>query len=335
MHAHFYHWHTRAELRPETDILGPRWDAAQKFAENVTAADICSLLRLALFTRSDTAFASHFGEELVKLEPTFPTTNNLELLRVMATASLYGLMDSESEEADAVALGLQAAAYPVDRISPVCKELMERASQYLIDESERLRPATDLRGKFHALRTITSTSGWEQKPDATKAVGESVLEMGEAIKRISEENQFSWWILGRQSSVLKKRREMLTTKEYAFIVAIEAAARMTSLPPPPSVDALITEALTHCKKPSNDPVPLAALIETVNKDSLNAAIDHTAARQLVPVTILLSFKKKDDKVETAAYQDLGLPLKLQIPPAEAAIQYFHELAFLKALSLLS
>src|SRR5713226_4733436 len=97
MHPNFYHWHARAELKPETAILEPRWNAAAKFAEKLSAADIRSLLRLVLFSGAEPEFAKLFSEALVKLEPTFPPERNAELLRVMATAAVYSQMDEPSE----------------------------------------------------------------------------------------------------------------------------------------------------------------------------------------------------------------------------------------------
>ena len=135
MHQNFYHWHNRAELKPQPGILQARWDAASKFAEELSADDVCSLLRLALFGTAAPEFAGRFSGRLVALEPTFLPEGNTELLRVMATAALYGQLETESEVADAVALGLLAAGFQVDRIQSVCKELAQRASEYLATEA--------------------------------------------------------------------------------------------------------------------------------------------------------------------------------------------------------
>ena len=104
MHPHFYHWHARAELKPDTAILETRWKAAAEFAEDISAADICALLRLVVFPGAEPEFAKRFSEALVKLEPTFPPEGNAELLRVMATAAVYSQMDEPSSKADAIAL---------------------------------------------------------------------------------------------------------------------------------------------------------------------------------------------------------------------------------------
>jgi len=110
MHPNFYHWHARVQLKPEVSILEPRWNAAAKATHEPSASDICSLLMLVLFPGAEPDFAKRFSEALVKLEPTFPPDHNAELLRVMATAGVYSQLEAFSNVADALALGLHAAA---------------------------------------------------------------------------------------------------------------------------------------------------------------------------------------------------------------------------------
>src|SRR6266852_4408928 len=111
MHPHFYHWHSRAELKPEVPMLEPRWNAAVKATAEPSASDICSLLTLVLFPGAQPTFAKTFSEAIVKLEPTFPPDHNDELLRVMATAGVYDQLERSTNAADALALGIHAATY--------------------------------------------------------------------------------------------------------------------------------------------------------------------------------------------------------------------------------
>src|SRR5258708_30719157 len=143
MHPNFYHWHARAELKPDAAVLEPRWTAAAKFAERLNKGDILSLLLLALFSPVDDKFASRLTEGVVKGEPTFPIVNNHELLRVMASAAIYRRLEQPSAAADAISLGVLAADFPSGRIDPVSDDITNRIFEYLGDESERVRPEID------------------------------------------------------------------------------------------------------------------------------------------------------------------------------------------------
>lgn len=334
MHTHFYHWHNRVDLKPENTVLKSRWDAAAKFSKDITGKDACSLLRLALFGAAEPDFATRFSEALVAQEPTFPPGNNLELLRVMATAALYSQMETRSVEADAVALGFVAAAFQPDRIKPVCKELGVRAAEYLASESERMRPIPTVEGDYRSLKEAAEAEGWADNPEATQLVSKAVLELGETMGRIAEENQFLWWLLGRRSSLLNTRREKLSPKEYALLAGAEAAERVALLPPPASVESLIDEVLSQCAKATNTAIPLADFIDAANIGSLSAVTAGAEVGELCPLKGLLGARRAGTKVDGASLEKLSIPAKLKVSPTEAANQYFRELMFLRALEQL-
>lgn len=334
MHSNFYHWHNRVELKPETAVLQARWTAAVKFTEGISDSDTCSLLRLALFGIATPEFAKRFSEALVAREPTFLPEDNAELLRVMATAALYSQMETASVYADAVALGLHAAAFQPDRIQPICKELALLASEYLASESERIRPTPKVKSDYQTLENAIEDEAWADNPEATQFIVKTVLELGQTMGRIAEENQFLWWLLGRRSSLLNTRREKLSIKEYALLAGAEAAERVTHIPPPASVESLIDEVLSQCAKVTNATVPLADLIDAVNIGSLKVASTTAEWSELCPIDSLLGVRRAGGKIDGAALEKFKLSTKLKVAPAEAAIQYFRELMFLSALAQL-
>lgn len=349
MHPNFYHWHAHAELKPEPAILEPRWNAAEKFAENLSAADICSLLRLVLFSGGEPDFAKRFSEALVKLEPTFPPEHNAELLRVMATAAVYSQMDDSSKVADAIALGLQAAAFPQGRIEPVCQEVMTRAAEYLVTESERVRPAiyadtlesAEEQTETHlaALKKAVEGNTLPEIGNAIAELGRGVLagmkishqQLGEVIGRLTEESQFLWWLVGRYSSALDKRRESLAAETYALPAAEEAAKRVALLPPAASVEFLLDEALAQCAKGEPTSILLANLIAAVDAKWMQSVASTIAAPELTPLAALLAKRRADEKLETTFLKRLHISPKLKTTPSEAARQYFRELIFLRAI----
>ena len=333
-HLNFFHWHNRVELKPDTNVLQARWDAAVKFVEKLTSKDTCSLIRLALFGTITPEFGKRFSEALVAQEPTFPPEENVEILRVMATAALFSKMEDESEEADAVALGLHVAAFRPDRIQPVCKELAVRAAEYLASESERMRPTPKVESDYRALQKATETGERAEDAEATKLVGKAILELGETMGRIAEENQFLWWLLGRRSSILNKRREELSAKEYALLAGAEAADRVALLPPPASVESLIDEVLSQCAKATNSAVSLTDLIDAANIGNIVVANVGAEMGELCPLHMILGVRHSGGKADAAFFGKLSIPAKLKVSPTEAANQFFRELVFLRALAQL-
>ena len=348
-HPNFYHWHARAELKPDVSILEPRWNAAAKFAGKLSPGDILSLLLLVLFPGAEPEFAKRFSEALVKDEPTFPPDKNAELLRVMAAASVYSQLEKPSNAADALALGLQAAAFPQGRIEPICEDVMTRSEEYLGGESERRRPEIDAgllertekqaEAHFAALKKAVEANTPIEVGKATEALGRGVIgvikeshqQLGKVIGRLAEESQFLWWLIGTRSLLLKRLRDQLTQEAYAFPAAAEAEKRVTLLPPAASVVSLIEEVLSQCGKGGRASLLLSELIASVDTDWVQTVASVLPVPDVTPLSVLLAERKGNVKPNMATLKRLRISAKTKTTPVEASIQYFKELMFLRAM----
>jgi hypothetical protein len=345
MHDNFYHWHARAELKPETGILAPRWEAASKFAEKLVPSDIPPLIRLISFSNSDPEFTKRFSTALVKAEPTFPPTNNTELLRVMAAAGLVARLAKPSRVGDALALGLQAAAFPEGRAQPVSEDVLNSALRYLAEEAERVRPEIDpgalekaekqTATDFAALKVAAQTNSPAELGKATEAFGrgmmaalkESHTRMGEVIDRLAEETQILWWLVGRRSSQMNKLRSAVPARRYAFVAAIEVADRVGMLPPPASFESVLGEALSQC---NGDPSEELLLSDLVTEADL-ASSSPTGTAEIAPLSSLIAEFRTNAQIDTQSLKKLGLTNKTKATPGQVSQQYFRELIFLRAL----
>jgi len=349
MHPNFYHWHARVELKPDPAILEPRWNAAEQFAKKLSADSIRWLLNLALFPITNFEFAKHFTEALVKVEPTFPVTRNSEVLRVMAAAASYSQLEKPSNVADALALGLQAAMFPLRQIEPVCDDLVTRANEYIHSESERIRPEIDAGliekaekqsdGARAALKAAVDTGNVQEIGKAVDAFGlgvfaamkESHQQLGRVINRLTEESQFLWWIVGRRSSALNRPREKLTVETYSLTAAAEASERVALLPPAASVESLLEEALSQCGKGGRASVSFADLLQATDSVWAKGAPASLVAPELTPITSLLAGWQHDKKPDEDTLKKLSIPAKAKVSPVESAKQYYHELVFVRAM----
>lgn len=319
MHQNFYHWHSRAELKPEPSVLEPRWNAASKFAEKLDQGDVRSLLRLVLFSGAEPDFAKRFTDALVKSEPTFPINNNAELLRVMAAAAVQSRLEKSSTIADAMALGLHAAAFPQGRVEPVCQDIITSAAEYLAQESERMRPQIEpgvlekaekqAESQYASLKKAVEASNVPDMTKAIESVGRGVLSamkasherLADVIDRLTEESQYLWWLVGRWSPTLKSRRETLSATEYALPAALEAAARVSFLPPAASVESLLEEVLSQCGKRAEVKTSLLDLILSGNHDKAHDD-NAQAAQDLTPLATLLAERRQSSKPDGVSGQ---------------------------------
>ena len=349
MHPNFYHWHAQAEFKPEVSVLAPRWSAAEKFAEKVTADDILPLVRLVLFPGTEPEFAKRFTDVLVKAEPTFPLNKNAELIRVMASAAVYSRLEKSTPIANALALGLKAASFPKGRTKPICPDVMTRSVEYLAEESERMRPNIDAGAleksekqtqlHFAALTKAVESNLPQEIGKATEALSRGVLgtmkeshqRLGEDINRLTEESQCLWWLIGLQSPSLHMRREGLSREAYALPAAEEAAKRVTLLPPASSVESLLDEAISQCKRDGRANVSLTDLIEATDANWLEDAQRTVSAAELTPLAALLAERQQGKSLSQAVLKRLLITGNTKVTPLEASHQYFRELMFLRAI----
>lgn len=349
MHPNFYHWHIQAEFKPEVSVLAPRWSAAENFAEMVTAADILPLVRLVLFPGTEPEFAKRFTDVLKQVEPTFPLNKNAELIRVMASAAVYSRLEKSTPIANALALGLKAASFPKGRTKPICPDVMTRSVEYLAEQSERMRPNIDAGAleksekqtqvHFAALTKAVESTVPQEIGKATEALNRGVLgamkeshkRLGEVINRLTEESQFLWWLISRQSPSLQMRRERLSREAYALPAAEEAAKRVTLLPPASSVESLLDEAISQCKSGGRANVSLTELIEGTDGNWLEDAQRMAPAAELTPLVALLAERQQGKSLSQTVLKRLRIPDSTKVTPLEVSRQYFRELMFLRAI----
>ena len=151
------------------------------------------------------------------------------------------------------------------------------------------------------------------------------------IGRLTEESQFLWWLIGRKSPSLNRRRDQLTQETYAFPAAAEAAKRVTLLPPAASVASLIEEVLSQCGKVERASLSLPELIASVDSNWVQTVASVLPAPDFTPLSALLAERKGNVNLIAATLKRLRISAKTKTTPVEASIQYFKELMFLRAI----
>jgi len=348
MHPLFFHWHPG--IKTDSALLEPRWNAAAKFVEKTTSADICSLLGLVFDQECPSELTARFTAALVAADPTFPPEKNVQLLRVMAAAALHAKMENMTSTSSAIALGLQSANFPEGRVSPICNDITKRGSEFLALMGENVRPKLHLGtldesekkagSQMAILKEAITTADQAKIASATEAYCKTVLssmkeshnQLGKVFGRINEENQFLWWLIGRRSPTLDIRRENVSPEVYAIPAATEAAQRVILLPPPACVEAILDEVLAQCLPSTKGPATVINLIDSIDASFLEHNEFDSPAPNLTPLTYLTAERKRTNKVATSSLAKLNIPSKARFTPLQISRQYFREKLFLRALS---
>jgi hypothetical protein len=170
---------------------------------------------------------------------------------------------------------------------------------------------------------------------------ESMHELSEQVRRLSEEVALSWWILNQYSDLLQKPLSQVNLLSYVLAAAAEAAARTTILPPALSMPALIAKSLKGCKQSRVKDIALLALFQ--ESDSVSVVLeqhpmDHGEPTRILLVSSILGrireFNDASLAVSTTTRFFPGTKSDMQVAPSRVATQYYDELVFLSSLSQL-
>lgn len=356
MHKHTIDWLRQIEITCDAALAEKRSETAEKVAKKLTRARIVQLLRLFLFQASSTDFTKQFTEELVDLDPESAVTDNIQYLRLMAGLVMISIFDEPSHEADAFALGIRAASFPLGRVHPVQPEIVAEAEEYLRKEAGRLRLdefATDAaqvtkrlvaRGK--AVAEAVTSGDVAKQTTANEAFRESVIEtildshgkLAGRLEQLAEESGLLWWVFNEHSDALRQSVSSLSPQEYALVAASEAAKRTHIIPPPPCIGPLLVCALKGCKVDEKQPV-LADYLQAADP-SWRATQSKSASvadcRDLVPISAALEKMEElgdlPSAIKVLPKLCPGVTAELPLAPAQAALQFYNELLFLRVLT---
>jgi len=356
MHPHLIDWYRTILINPDPKLVEQRSDAAQKYADKMSAEAVPKLLRMFLFAKTEAAAAKEFTDELLNVDKEFPVANNTGEIRLMSGVVMLTTFSSGSRIANAFALGLRAAAFPSTRIKPAQSGILLEAETYLRNEADEQRPddfdaepqiVEDILGKkLKAMREAEKSNDAAQiqtaQTDYTKAVAKAIKESHRAlarrVRRLAEESALLWWLLGEYSACLKLPVSSVSAADYALAAAAEAADRTHILPPPPSIGALLARSLKPCKDRGRKKLNIAQYVAGKNGDwraEYLKKLEFANCVDLVPLTTVISkcqeFGDAEGAMKVIPNICPGVNSKLELLPTEAAQQFYAELMFLKAL----
>jgi len=360
MHPHLIDWFRNPHINSDAKVIEQRWNVAEQYAEDLNRETAVSLLRLFLSDKPNAAFVKSFTDSLLNLDKEFPVGNNIGELRLMAGIVMVTTFKESSEFADAFALGLQAADFPKGRWHPAQPAILFEANKYLSEEAEWRRPSdfhvesNDLEesiltkqkavGEAEAAGDAGKITNARSAYNKTLAKGikEGNKRLSDQIRRLAEESALLWWVISDSCFTLKRRTTSLTSVEFSLVAGAEAAQRTIILPPPVSIGFLLNRALAPCKAATKKKLSLQDFLEASDacfRAELLAKLNFADCGELLPITTALS--KSQEFGEAASVSKVmpnlcpGFNVDHPLLPEDAALQFYNELIFLKALAELT
>jgi hypothetical protein len=343
-------WLKQIHLVADASLAAKRWGLAESVADKVTRDEVVQLLRVFLFSPVSSQHVQTLTQKFLTVDSEFPATNNAEEIRLMAGIIMIAASQKRLVLADAFALGIKAAAFPKHRSNAAQRGIVDEMGKYLDSKADSLRPSDF--GTSGARDAIVKTlerfaaSVVPNNAPAAKKASEDIADAlqqtyGTRLQRLSEETGLLWWFLGGYSSELSREISRMSADAYALIAAAEAAERTQLLPPPPSIYAILSRALSQCKgakKKNTSLKDVVAATDAVWRSKFVAAHPTADCADLAPMVTALA-KVEDSGDITMLPKALqkacpGVAADLALPPVEAARQLYNELMFLKALALL-
>jgi hypothetical protein len=357
MHPHLIDWFRNIHLHPEVDVIKKRWDTASKYAKSSTSADVCSLLRLFLYSKPDEGERKKFEDALLKLDVEFPVKGNEEELRLMAGIVMITTFTARSERGVAFALGLKSATALKRQLDPAHDEIIRESDRFLSEESERQRPRNfdesvpnHEDGLVESFRAVEASRDGEEgelesserkyQQDILAAIRSSHDLLANQVRRLAEESALLWWMTNEFSDSLDCRTADVSASKYAIVAAVEAADRTHLLPPPRSMRALFIKAVGQCKK-ANSPITLEQVLSGVGaswRKEFVKALDIKHCSDLVPLMTGIvkaeEFGSLKSSLEVLPNLCPGVVAGSSSPPWMFSFATYIELMFIRALKRL-
>lgn len=287
MHKDFADWYRLVDLQPQGETIEKRWQAIEQFCESVNAAQALELIRL-FYERSaqDADFLEIFRSPFKSADVTFQMRDNTAELQVLAGATIVQLLEGDRYElADVVALGIVCTDYRGRRRNISIPEIVNRARQYLVSQSESLRAPKevpsftkpDLQPLFSEEQLLQpfSENNWikvanqlhvlythyNQTISQLAATTEEVTSHLSDLQRLrQEESNILWWLFAEYSRDLNQPMTKVGFPAVCIVAAKELAELTVVLPGPLPALAFLDKMLHTAKAKLPDTTSLQAAV---------------------------------------------------------------------------
>jgi GTPase-associated system helical domain len=356
----FADWYRAASISPPQELLEQRWNGVEEAATSLTAPALTTLLRLFSIRQQpgyrtpefiDAAFRKH--------DTTFPTSGNLEELRVLSGAVLRHVTDSALKPAVAAALGLVSSSYgrssslpTLDHVTSAERFLAKRAASVREVKSAPQVDATALpRERFDHLMP-PGVFAQNKTPEAREPLFSTLSELADSIDQSlndlsaamwhiiqaqREELNLLWWLQAKFSRDLEKPFGECTVREACLVFPTEVAKLTAFIPGPAAALGLLISSL-DCAREQTSAITVLDAVKSSPRQWRNILVSEQKAagvEELCPVLLAISksleTEGEDDWLPVyRRYCDVRIDETTQ--PIDVAYQLYRELLFSRAIS---
>jgi len=344
MHKHLLDWIRKIHLTADSEFAARRWKLAAAYEKKTSRRELLTLLRVFLFDPAPPELIQSLSDQFQEIDKEFPGIDNTEEIKLMAGIVMVVAFSQRNWNADAFALGIKAASFPLERCKTGHPHIILESTKYLEAEAEYLRPSDF--GEFEStlavatkLVAITAAEDDEKRMAAAQEVAGALHNnYGGKIQRLAEETGLLWWLLGGYSTALGLKMEEIEQARYALVAAVEVAGRTQLIPPPPSIYSILERAIANCK-PTKSQSTLKSLVNLADAAwRKQFAAEHSTCDCAAFVPIVTAIVKAEENgdvdVMTKALPKFcpGVSADQKLSSSDAAAQLYDELMFLKALA---
>lgn len=362
IHREFADWYRAAAVAPPVDLLEARWRAVEPLAENLDRSQLVALLQIyadqnAGSTKSVPEFVDKAFREQ---DPSFPSRDNWEEIRVLAGAVLRQVLENDDGIAVSAAQGIVAVSFGSRLERLATTDHIAAARRYLAKKSESLREvkgapfikssaltkeryeelmptAAFAANSLNGIRDPLFDAMTDQANRANAAIQQLSTRLWRVIEAQREELNMLWWLQTRVSRDLNQPFENLASTVASIVFAAELADLTAFIPGPVAASALLSSALVLAQRPPED-LTVVNAVNAVPRDwrETRAAsmVEEKAVLELCPIlfAIVRSLDTEGANEWLPVFKkQCNVRIDQLLQPDQIANQLYAERLFIKSL----
>ena len=280
MHNLFSDWYRKVEARPTSETLEARWEIIESLSSNATPGDIISYIKLFRDGNEDAELSDQLTISFKENDPTFPSRNNLQLLRILVGAVLINLMEGKKKNlANITALTIHCAHFSRKANKSILPDVLISSSNYLHAKALTLR---EINHETHQFITEFKDEDVSDPAKVTVTLKKitsntkrAVAKLKKDIDILAEESNTSWWLLSEFSRLLGQPWSKLSNKGYSIFLGKDLAENIRIIPGPLSIYSLLEKANKKFIKKGNTSIKIGNAVNTLPRKYREILIEET------------------------------------------------------------
>lgn len=354
MHESFGPWIRSIDPTGNTEGLTNRWSGTVATVKALDVEVIDHLVRRHYGLNTMGEVGAEVFENAHKIaNPFLEIDRAANELRLLASACLAVILDSDMDWSDHAAMAVMAADLDGRRDGQATINLRERARRRAAQSGEALRrrrpistAMSNASGKFDFAEKLTAEGGLDDHETATVVLSDiaakitmeltkvrrearnAVVALIEHIDMKDEELELLWWVFNEASETRDKAFKALKPAERGLVAGVELAKKLRLLPGPTSTPALLARMGVSAKTAH----ALTSAVDACDSDWIRT-LNLVDVNALTPVHAALAERLRVGKTTKWAVGWSSVAqcdVELEFPEHGLAVQSYLEAVYLRS-----